>query len=62
MIFFPLLLALWFWWFGSRHRTRALIAAATLLAVTLPLVPLLLGYAARHDAYGLVCRRSCKNA
>ena len=54
MVYFPILLALWFVWFGSRHRTRALVAASALVAVTLPLVPLLLGYAARHDAHGLV--------
>jgi hypothetical protein len=54
LIFFPILVALWVFWFFRRTDVRAWasIALITILA-TAPVVPLLLGYRLRQTAYGL---------
>ena len=57
LVFFPILVALWSVWFFRRadlRRWRAI--AATAVAATLPVVPLLIGYVVRQRAYGF--RRS----
>jgi hypothetical protein len=54
LVFFPILIALWAFWFFRRTDVRAWIGIAlTTLVATAPVVPLLLGYRLRQTAYGL---------
>ena len=52
LIFFPVLLALWVIWF-VRERRDLIGIVATFVASSLPLLPLLLSYRARQQAFGL---------
>lgn len=54
LVFFPLLVIGWCSWFIRPREWRRLVPlVVTAAIVTLSLVPLLLGYQARHAAYGL---------
>lgn len=52
LVYFPILVGCWMLWFVRRPRDFFAIGAA-IIAGSLPLVPLLLGYAARQHAFGL---------
>jgi hypothetical protein len=55
LVFFPILVALWAAWFFTREDARRWVAiAVAAIVVTLPVVPLLLGYRTRQAAYGLI--------
>jgi hypothetical protein len=55
LLFFPVLIALWLAWFVDWRRAypRGLALAATWIVASIPLVPVLLKYAAIHRALGL---------
>jgi hypothetical protein len=52
LVYFPVLVACWMLWFVRRWRDALTIGAAAAIA-SLPLAPMLIGYAHRQHAFGL---------
>ena len=53
LVFFPILVAFWMAWFFRRSAIRRCLAIAAMVAIaTVPLLPLVIGYYMRQNAYG----------
>lgn len=52
LVFFPILVGLWILWF-ARRRDQVLAIGATAALATLPIVPMLIGYARWQHLFGL---------
>ena len=52
LVYFPVLVGLWLLWFARRWKDWVLVGTAAWVA-SLPIVPMLLGYAERQQALGL---------